>query len=199
MGLLLAYYLNLNDSQQSLSGGSVSDPSDQRSGLDLSDQRPKAKIELPDDLEEEDLEDVEAIYDLLRERYDGELTYDEILDSLKKGLVQSTQDPYSQYHNYDEAQALNDRLRGHLIGIGAELHLDDQDRVVVVSPLRGGPAERAGLMTHDIILAVDSESVVGQSLQEVVSKIRGELGTTVILSIQRLNSDHTHADDYFAA
>ena len=194
VGLLLAHYLNLNDSQPSLS--EEPDASDQQSGLDLSDQRPKPKIELPDDLEEEDLEDVEAIYDLLRERYDGELTYDEILDSLKKGLVQSTQDPYSQYHNYDEAQALNDRLRGHLIGIGAELHLDDQGRVVVVSPLRGGPAERAGLMTHDIILAVDGQSVVGQSLQEVVSKIRGELDTTVTLSIQRLNSDRTHADDH---
>ena len=189
VGLLLGNYYSLGDSSQPLY-------EDQEAGFDLSDQRPEAKTELPDDLTEEDLEDIEAIYDLLRERYDGELTYDEVLDSLKKGLVQSTQDPYSQYHNYEEAQALNDRLRGRLIGIGAELHLDDQGRVVVVSPLRGGPAEKAGLMIQDIILAVDDESVAGQSLQEVVSKIRGEAGTTVTLSIQRLASDHIHADNH---
>ena len=168
----------------------------EKGGFVLSDQRPEINADLPEDLSEEQLEYLEEIYDHLRERYDGELEQGDVLDSLKKGLVEATGDPHSQYHTWDEKQELYDSLRGHLIGIGAELGLDDQERVIIVTPFRGSPAERAGLRSRDIILAVDDQSVVGWTAHETASLIRGDAGTAVMLTIQRLDSNHEHAADH---
>ena len=115
---------------------------------------------------------------------------------MKKGLVEATGDPHSEYHNFDEKRALYDSLRGRLIGIGAELSLDEQGRVIIVSPLRGSPAERAGLRSRDIILAVDGRSVVGWTAQEAAAIIRGDAGTTVSLSVQRQASGDAGGEEH---
>ena len=167
-----------------------------RQGLIFSDQRPEINEDLPEDLSEEQFEYLEEIYDHLRERYDGELKQGDILDSLKKGLVEATGDSHSQYHNWDEKQELYDSLRGRLIGIGAELGLDDQERVIIITPLRGSPAERAGIRSRDIILAVDDQSVVGWTAHDTASLIRGDAGTAVTLTIQRSDPDHEQADEH---
>ncbi len=101
-----------------------------------------------------------------------------------RGLVAGIGDPYTAFMAPEENQEFRDGLSGHLEGIGAELSLESE-RVIIVAPLKGSPAETAGLQPRDEILAVDDEDTAGQSLQTVVSKIRGPKGTTVSLTILR--------------
>lgn len=137
--------------------------------------------ELPRSL---DYSSVDEVYDSLRENFDGELSADELLDGLKRGLALATGDPYTEYLNPEASQEFDDDLSGTFSGIGAELGRED-DNIVVVAPLSGFPAEDAGLQSRDVILQVDGESVTGKSITEVVQMIRGEVGSDVTLTVAR--------------
>lgn len=137
--------------------------------------------ELPADL---DYTEVEQVYDLLRVNYDGELNLDDILDGLKEGLARATGDQYTVYLNEEEStQFLND-LNGTFTGIGAELGLES-DRLIIVAPLKGFPAEAAGLQAQDIITGINGEDAFGLKVEEAVTKIRGPKDTDVTLTIFR--------------
>ena len=81
-------------------------------------------------------------------------------------------------------------LKGELQGIGAELTQRD-GLIVVVAPLNGSPAQSAGVMPEDIVVKVDGESIEGESLNEVVQKIRGPKGTEVTISVFRESEQDT--------
>lgn len=101
------------------------------------------------------------------------------------GLVDSLKDPYTVFMTPEQNVDFRSTLVGQLQGIGAELDLAD-GQIVVVAPLRGSPAEKAGLLPEDVITAVDGKTVEGMTLSEVVHAIRGPKGTTVTLMIQRV-------------
>lgn len=138
--------------------------------------------DLPDKL---DYSSVDELYDILRRKYDGVLNVDDMMNGIKKGLAESTGDPYTVYLTSEEAEVFNDDLNGTFIGIGAELGIDDSDRLVVIAPLEGFPAQEAGLRAGDIITGIDGEDTYGISVEEAVTKIRGEEGTIVTLTINR--------------
>ncbi len=100
------------------------------------------------------------------------------------GLVESVDDPYTVFMPPQENADFRSALFGQLQGIGAELDLEN-GLILVISPLRGSPAEKAGLLPGDNITAVDGNSVDGKTLNEVVHSIRGPKGTTVALTIVR--------------
>ncbi len=100
------------------------------------------------------------------------------------GLVKAVGDPYTVFMTPTENQEFHQSLQGKLQGIGAELTLKD-GQVVVVAPLKGSPADEAGLQPGDTIIEVDGADVTGETLSEVVSRIRGEKGTQVELIIVR--------------
>ncbi len=128
---------------------------------------------------------VDQIYDLLKDKYDGQLNKDQLLDGIKSGLVSSTGDPYTEYFNPKDAKAFNDTLSGTFSGIGAELGTDTDNNIVVISPLSGYPAEKAGLKPHDIIAAIDGQPTTGISVSTAVRKIKGQAGSKVTLTIVR--------------
>lgn len=128
---------------------------------------------------------VDQLYSLLRTNFDGSLDSNKLLDGLKEGLVEAANDPYTEYLSPKEAKELNDQLAGSFIGIGAELGKDQDDNIIIVSPLAGFPAEKAGLKTRDIIAGIDGEATSGISINTAVRKIRGEEGTDVKLTIVR--------------
>lgn len=101
-----------------------------------------------------------------------------------KGMVASLNDPYTFFLTPDENQKSKNHLQGKFEGIGAQLGLKD-NRIVVIAPLKNSPAEKAGLLAGDFINKVNGESTVSMSLNEAVSKIRGEKGTKVRLVIER--------------
>lgn len=143
--------------------------------------RNSSNATLPDEL---DYSSVDELYDTLRKEFDGELSADELIDGLKRGLADATGDPYTVYLNEEESQEFKAELNGTFTGIGAELGIEN-DRVVVVAPLEGFPAEEAGLRAGDVILAIDGEDAINITVEEAVSTIRGEEGTDVTLTVSR--------------
>lgn len=100
------------------------------------------------------------------------------------GLVSAIGDPYTLFMTPQDMKVFENALSGTLEGIGAQLDLKE-GKVTVVAPLKGSPAEKAGLRTHDIITSVDGKSLDGLGLEGVVSLIRGPKGTAVTLSVLR--------------
>lgn len=131
-----------------------------------------------------DLSSLQALYQTMREKYDGQLDTVKLLDGAKHGLVNAAGDPYTVYFNVDEANDFLGELEGTFEGIGAELGKRD-GKLIVVSTLDGSPAAKAGLRGQDAIAAVNDQVSVDWSIEKAVSEIRGEKGTTVKLTVIR--------------
>lgn len=101
-----------------------------------------------------------------------------------RGLVQSLDDPYTVFFTPKESKTFQDEIQGMFEGIGAEIGIKN-GQLVVIAPLPGTPAERAGLSPGDEILFIDDDPTLDLSLDEAVGKIRGKQGTAVKLKIQR--------------
>lgn len=95
-------------------------------------------------------------------------------------------DPHSYYISPEELTALQEPLEGNFEGIGVEFIIQD-DTLMVVSPIEGGPSEQAGVLAGDRIVEVDGENIggVGLTNDRVMKLLKGEKGTTVELGIQR--------------
>jgi len=101
-----------------------------------------------------------------------------------QGLVYSLNDPYSMYLPPAAAVDFMNSLSGEFSGIGAEIGVK-KNQLVVVAPIAGTPAAKAGLRSGDKILAIDKKDTAGMDANTAVEKIRGEAGTTVVLTISR--------------
>lgn len=123
-------------------------------------------------------------YDELQKNYYVEIDSEEVVSGAINGMFDALDDPYSDYMYTDEASQFNEDLSSSFQGIGAEIQ-ERNSYIMVVSPIKNSPAERAGLQPQDMILAVDGESLQGMSASEAVKLIRGEKGTSVTLSVQR--------------
>lgn len=140
---------------------------------------------LPQDL---DYQSVEKVYDQLRQNFDGQLDQTTLLDGLKSGLAAAAGDPYTEYMSVDAAKDFNNQLDGTFSGIGAELSKDADGNIIVISPISGYPADKAGLKPKDVIAEIDGTSTAGMTVSDAVTKIRGETGTQVKLKIVRNQS-----------
>lgn len=150
-------------------------------GRDRVYQNGAQEKDLPEDL---DYATVEHIYDALKSNYDGELSVDELLDGLKSGLARATGDPYTEFLNAEAAKEFDEDLSGTFTGIGAELG-KDKDSIVIIAPIDGFPAEKAGLKPKDVIVEINGESAFDLSITEAVKRIRGPKDTKVKLKVVR--------------
>lgn len=142
--------------------------------------------ELPANL---DYASVESLYDALKANYDGDLDQRKLLDGIKTGLAEASGDPYTVYMNAEDAEEFNKQLNGTFSGIGAELGQDADKNLIIVSPIAGFPAAKAGLRSKDIIVEIDGKSTSGLNISEAVTKIRGPKGTDVKLRIIRSKTE----------
>lgn len=113
----------------------------------------------------------------------GEQTKERVYGAIQ-GMVDSLGDPYTVFLTPDENKNLETELSGSLEGVGMEVGIKGQD-IVVVSPLKNSPAERAGVLAGDKILKIDNTTVSGFDVSSAVKLIRGKKGTTVTLTISR--------------
>lgn len=104
------------------------------------------------------------------------------------GLVNSLHDPYSEFFSPKNNQEFQQNVQGNFGGIGTELGMKD-GQLVVIAPLKDTPSSRAGIMAGDEILAINSSSTEGISIDAAVSAIRGPEGTDVTLTIMRKGWD----------
>jgi carboxyl-terminal processing protease len=128
---------------------------------------------------------VREVWDALHEKFAGTLDDTDLATGALKGIAAGTGDPYTAYADPEESKQFAADLSGSFTGIGVEIGLR-RGLVTVIAPLRGSPAERAGLRAQDVIGRVDGEEVFKHlTLTEVVTKIRGPAGTEVRLSVAR--------------
>jgi len=100
------------------------------------------------------------------------------------GLAASYKDPYTVFMAPSEAEIFKEDISGEFSGVGMELGLRD-GKLVVVAPLKGSPAERAGIMSGDEVIGVDGKPTDGLAVDEAVKLIRGPKGTKVTLTLVR--------------
>ena len=103
------------------------------------------------------------------------------------GLVEGVGDPYTSFFDQKESAEFQTDLSGQFEGIGAEIGLRD-GQIVVVSPLKDAPAQRAGVKAGDAIHLIDETETYGMTIEEAVREIRGPKGTTVTLTVTRGDS-----------
>lgn len=116
-------------------------------------------------------------------RTDKFKTQDQVYGATK-GLVKSMGDPYTVFMTPEENEQFSTSIDGEFEGIGAEITIRDQ-QLMVVSPLKGSPAEQAGLKPKDKIYKIDDKPSFGLSIEEAVMQIRGPKGEKVVLTIIR--------------
>lgn len=127
-------------------------------------------------------------YDTLKNGYYQEVDQEKLINGAINGMLESLDDPYSDYMSQEDAKNFHQSLSSSFEGIGAEIQERD-GHIVVVTPLKGSPAEKAGLKPEDKIMSVDGKSLQGMSTTEAVSLIRGEKGTDVKLSVLRQGAE----------
>ena len=106
-----------------------------------------------------------------------------LLYGAMKGLVKQLDDPYSEFLDPGDHERWEESLEGEFSGVGIEITIKDTV-LTVIAPLMGTPAEQAGVQIGDQILAIDGDSTDGITLTEASLKIRGEVGTAVVLLLR---------------
>jgi carboxyl-terminal processing protease len=112
------------------------------------------------------------------------LDYKKMVSGAVKGLVNSLGDPYSEFFTPEENKLFMEDMQGSFEGVGMEIGIK-KGVLTVVAPLKGTPAEKAGLLSGDKIIMIDKKSTSEMSLNEAVAAIRGKKGTEVVLTIFR--------------
>jgi carboxyl-terminal processing protease len=137
-------------------------------------------------------------YHTIRDRYaGGDVSRDTIVQGAIRGMIDSLDDPYSQYLTSDQYQSNLQGISGEFEGIGAELATQASDgtascitlgpscRLLIVAPIGGSPAEKAGLRAGDLVLGADGVSLDGLTVDAARAKIRGPKGTVLSLQVLR--------------
>ncbi len=105
------------------------------------------------------------------------------------GMVRSLGDPYTAFLDPKQNELINSDIAGSYEGVGIQIGFDKDKRLVVMAPLRGTPAEKAGILARDLILKIDGKDTFEMTLPEAVQLIRGPAGSKV--KLQFLRSDST--------
>ena len=136
-----------------------------------------------------DLSSVQKTYQELIANYDGKLDTQKLIYGANRGLVEAAGDPHTVYMDPDETKEFDKSLSGQIGGgIGAEIGLRN-NKPTIIKPLENSPAQKAGIKAGEVIVKVNDESSSDWSVEKVVSKIRGEVGTSVKLTL--LSGDQT--------
>ncbi|KKO55001.1 S41 family peptidase [Paenibacillus sp. DMB20] len=135
-------------------------------------------------LEQEEAKKIGTALDLIESNYYKDVDRDKLVDGAINGMMESLGDPYSNYMGKVTAEQFEESIEGSFSGIGAEVSSVD-GYVEVVSPIKGSPADKAGIRAKDVILSVNGESLQGLDLNAAVAKIRGPKGSKAVLKVKR--------------
>lgn len=105
-----------------------------------------------------------------------------------QGIAGAVDDPYTVFLDPKLTARFESDINGAFEGIGAEIGMQDS-QLVVIAPLKGSPAEQAGLITNDAIIKIDGQDTIGFTIDEAVDKIRGPKSSEVVLTIYRSGAE----------
>ncbi|OHA85739.1 MAG: hypothetical protein A2408_01565 [Candidatus Yonathbacteria bacterium RIFOXYC1_FULL_52_10] len=168
------------------------------SGYTVGQDRAVQKLALPVDVSlsapnEVDLSPVWEVWNLIDQKFVSSATSSlpdasARIEGMTVGLVEGLGDPYSVYMPKEESDRFEEEISGNFVGIGVEIGVEE-DVLTVIAPLKGTPAERAGLLAGDKIVEIDSVSTYKMDIDDAIKKIRGEVGSTVTLTVLRKDAD----------
>ena len=127
------------------------------------------------------------VFQRVQEQYVEEVTDKKLIESAISGMLQSL-DPHSSYLSAESYKDMQVKTKGKFGGLGIEITMED-GVVKVVSPIDDTPAAKAGMQSGDLIIGVNGESIRGLTINESVSKLRGPVGSKVIITVVRDKKD----------
>jgi len=130
------------------------------------------------------LHKIEYVYKTLNKDYYKKQKSDKLSQAAIDGMVKELKDPYSEYMTKEQTKSFNEGVSGDFVGIGAEMQKKN-DQISITSPMKGSPAEKAGIKPKDVVTKVNHKSIKNKPLDEVVKMVRGKKGTKVVLTIKR--------------
>ena len=155
--------------------------------------RPSSESEaVIDNTAEKKIDELEAYIDEYY-YFNDDVTTEDKQNGLYKGLLEALDDPYSEYYTAEELEEMAMETEGIYYGIGAYVSTNEAGYPVIVSTFEGSPAEEVGILSGDIIYKVEDEDVTSLSLTDVVSKLKGEEGTKVHVTLIR-DSEEVEVD-----
>lgn len=117
--------------------------------------------------------------------YVGKYEESKLIDGAIKGMVSAVGDPYTTYMDVKDYEKWNNETGGKYVGIGIQIGVTKDNKVVVVAPFKGSPAEKAGVMANDSIVKVNDLNVTPDNLDEAIAKMKGKKDTKINLTLWR--------------
>lgn len=129
---------------------------------------------------------INSIRKVLEKDFLGEVDEEKLIDSAIKGYVEGLEDEYTQYFTKEEMEEFKTETQGNYVGIGIYMLQDiENEKILVLSPIKGSPAEVAGIKAGDIIKKVNGKEYSIDEFEKIALDIKGKEGTKVTLEIQR--------------
>ena len=137
----------------------------------------------------EESQKMELLNSLIDRFYIGDVDETDLSEGVYKGYIERLGDPYSVYYDEEETKQMSESLSGEFGGVGALMSQDRETGVITVLQVYdGSPAQEAGMRDGDTLYKVEGEEVTGEDLSDVVSKVKGEKGTQVTLTVLRADT-----------
>jgi carboxyl-terminal processing protease len=184
LGFLLGWSLNAKKLQNELGGDN----------LTITNEIPKVKIEVEPKIsvfKKTEAKDVDLgvfweTWNIMEANflYTEKLKTQDQIYGATKGLVKSLEDPYTVFMSPKDSAKFEESINGEFEGIGAEIGIKNE-QLTIIAPLKGMPAELAGLQAGDIVYKINNEQAFGLTIEEAVTKIRGPRGKKVTLTVVR--------------
>ena len=124
-------------------------------------------------------------YEDVISKYYEDVDKKELINSAISGMLTNLDDPYSVYMDSDTTSDFNDRLYGDYAGIGAEVSMTIDGKIIIYNPFENSPAKKAGLKKGDIIIKINGEDMTGKTSSDASQLIKGVAGTKVLITIER--------------
>lgn len=140
--------------------------------------------------EEEFKDEIQVLKNILRlvkENHIKEIDEEKLFEGAYRGMLLALQDPYTQYFNKRDTRAFQEDTRGKFGGLGIRISIKD-GLLTVISPIRGTPAYKAGVLPGDVILKIDGKSTERIKIEEAVKTLKGKSGTKVTITVRHRGS-----------
>ena len=131
------------------------------------------------------LQELLVVYHNILDTYYEDIDESDLVDAAIDGMVSSLDDPYSTYMDEETSDSFNQTVDGSYVGIGVTVSVNETGEFVIVSVTDDSPAEDAGIMVRDSIHAINQQSVIGLSLDDVTDLVKGEEGSKLQMTIIR--------------
>ena len=153
-------------------------------------------VSTEDNRDSEHIADMQGLKALLKQNYLYDFTDDQIYEGSLKGMFANLGDPYTSYYSPDEFSKLMETLNGRYQGIGVSVQASKEGYIKAISVFDNSPAKEACIMPGDYITKVNGTAFGADQLEEAVAEIKGEPGTSVNLTILRVEENSTNSKEF---